>query len=47
MNAKTAKLIARYASRTNQKPRAVKRDWNALSRKEKTGRRTAMKAAVE
>ena len=47
MNARTAKLISRYASRTNQKDRAVKREWNALSRREKTTRRRTMKAAVE
>ncbi|HSD67106.1 MAG TPA: hypothetical protein VLF95_10420 [Vicinamibacteria bacterium] len=47
MNARTAKLISRYASRTGQKSRAVKHDWNALSRKEKGRRRRTMKAAVE
>jgi hypothetical protein len=46
MNARTAKLISRYASRTNQKDRALKRDWNALNRREKTRRRRSMKAAV-
>ncbi len=47
MNARTAKLISRYASRTNQKPRAVKREWLSLSRNQKTERRVKMKAAVE
>jgi len=47
MNARTAKLISRYASRTSQKSRAVKREWNALSRQEKTRRRRTMKAAVQ
>jgi len=47
MNAHTAKLITRYASRTNQKPRAVKREWLTLSRKEKTERRAKMKGAVQ
>ncbi len=47
MNARTAKLISRYASRTSQKSRAVKHEWNGLSRKEKARRRRAMKAAVE
>lgn len=47
MNARTAKLLSRYASRTNQKPRALKREWQILSRKEKAARRRTMKSAVE
>jgi hypothetical protein len=47
MNAKTAKLISRYASRTNQKEKAVKREWNDLSRTDKAERRRTMKTAVD
>ncbi len=47
MNNRTAKLISRFASRTNQKPRLVKREWKALSRKERTARRAEMKSAVQ
>ncbi|HEV8306833.1 MAG TPA: hypothetical protein VGW35_04140 [Methylomirabilota bacterium] len=46
MNARTAKLISRYASRISAKPRALKREWNELSRKEKARRRPRMKAAL-
>jgi hypothetical protein len=47
MNAKTAKLISRYASRTSQKEKAVKREWKDLSRTEKAARRRAMKTAIQ
>jgi hypothetical protein len=47
MNERTAKLITRFASRTNQKPRLVKREWKNLSAKERAKRRAEMKAAVE
>ena len=47
MNERTAKLIARFASRTNQKPRLVKREWKNMTRKERATRRAEMKAAVE
>ena len=46
MNQRTAKLIARYASRTNTKARQLKREWNALARQEKTKRRIKMKEVV-
>jgi hypothetical protein len=47
MTAKTAKLISRYASRTNQKEKAVKREWKGLPRTAKAERRRAMKAATQ
>ena len=47
MNEKTAKLISRFASRTNQKPRQVKREWGSLSAKERAKRRAEMRAAVQ
>jgi hypothetical protein len=47
MNNRTAKLISRFASRTNQKPRLVKREWKALPRTERSARRAEMKAAVK
>jgi hypothetical protein len=46
MNARTAKLLTRYASRTQAKPRALKREWQSLSHQEKTRRRVKMKAAL-
>ena len=46
MNAHTAKLISRYASKAGERPRKVKQEWNALSRQEKARRRAKMKAAV-
>jgi len=47
VNARTAKLISRFASRTTQKARTLKREWQTLSRKAKTERRAKMKAAVD
>lgn len=46
MNARTAKLLTRYASRVGEKPRAVKREWHSFTRLEKGKRRVKMKAAV-
>jgi hypothetical protein len=47
VNSRTAKLISRFASRTNQKPRLVKREWKALPRKERAARRAEMKTATK
>jgi len=47
VNAHTAKLISRFASRANQKRRVIKREWNTLSAKEKAARRVKMKAGIE
>jgi hypothetical protein len=47
MNQRTAKLLARYASRTGTKPRGLKREWQSLSRRDKTARRRTMKSAVD
>jgi hypothetical protein len=47
MNERTAKLISRFASRTNQKPSQVKREWKSLTAKERAQRRAEMKAAVK
>ena len=47
MNSRTAKLISRFASRTTQKPRVVKREWKALPRKERAARRREMKASIK
>jgi hypothetical protein len=46
MNQKTAKLIQSYASKTSAKARQLKREWQALSRVEKTRRRVTMKEAI-
>jgi hypothetical protein len=47
MNNRTAKLISRFASRTNQKPRLVKREWKDLPRTGRSDRRAEMKAAIK
>jgi hypothetical protein len=47
MNQRTAKLIASYAARTSAKERQLKREWQALSRQQKTKRRLTMKETVK
>ncbi len=46
MNDKTAKLIRKYASRTEEDHNAVRRRWQTMNQDEKRRFRLKMKAAL-
>lgn len=46
MNDKTAKLIRKYASRTEEDRNAVRRRWNAMNQDERRRYRLKMTAAI-
>lgn len=46
MNDKTAKLIRRYAGRTDGDAKAIKRKWNAMSQEERRRFRKRMESTM-